>query len=78
MLPFTIGAEMTSIEYSGTSASLVNASQFIVGGIFMSIPGWLLDMALARSILEALYFLPIALLMAAILVVFLPETANKR
>ncbi len=78
MLPFTIGAEMTSIEYSGTSASLVNASQFIVGGIFMSIPGWLLDMALARSILEALYFLPVALLMAVILVVFLPETANKR
>lgn len=77
MLPFTIGAEMTSIEYSGTSASLVNASQFIIGGVFMSIPGWLLDASWAKNILEALYFLPIALIIAAILVVFVPETAPK-
>lgn len=76
MLPFTIGAELTSIKYSGTSASLVNASQFIVGGIFMSLPGKFLDSGWASNIVEALYIAPITLVIAAILAFFLIETAH--
>ena len=39
MLPFTIGAELVPPSLIGTSAALVNATQFIVGGIMMATPG---------------------------------------
>ncbi len=39
MLPFTIGAELVPPTLIGTSAALVNATQFIVGGIMMAAPG---------------------------------------
>ena len=39
MLPFTIGAELVPPSLIGTSAALVNATQFIVGGIMMAAPG---------------------------------------
>ena len=43
MLPFTIAAEIVSPSLIGTSAALVNATQFAVGGIMMAIPGRVLD-----------------------------------
>ena len=39
MLPFTIGAELVPRSLVGTSAAVVNATQFIVGGIMMAVPG---------------------------------------
>jgi MFS family permease len=39
MLNFPIGAELVKPELIGTSAAVVNAVQFIVGGIIMAIPG---------------------------------------
>ena len=39
MLPFTIGAELVPPSLVGTSAAVVNATQFIVGGIMMAVPG---------------------------------------
>ena len=39
MLPFTIGAELVTPALVGTSAAVVNATQFIVGGIMMAVPG---------------------------------------
>lgn len=43
MLPFTIAAELVSPNLIGTSAALVNATQFIIGGIMMAVPGRVLD-----------------------------------
>lgn len=43
MLPFTIAAELVSPKLIGTSAALVNATQFVIGGFMMAIPGRVLD-----------------------------------
>ena len=43
MLNFPIGAELVKPELTGTSAAVVNAVQFIFGGIIMAIPGRVLD-----------------------------------
>ena len=43
MLPFTIAAELVSPTLIGTSAALVNATQFVIGGIMMAVPGRVLD-----------------------------------
>ena len=39
MLPFTIGSELVPPSLIGTSAAVVNATQFIIGGLMMAIPG---------------------------------------
>ena len=39
MLPFTIGMELVPSSLIGTSAAVVNATQFIIGGLMMAIPG---------------------------------------
>ncbi len=43
MLNFPIGAELVKPNLIGTSAAVVNAVQFVVGGIIMAIPGRVLD-----------------------------------
>ncbi len=43
MLNFPIGAELVSSSLVGTSAAVVNAIQFIVGGMMMAIPGRVLS-----------------------------------
>ncbi|HEY7884473.1 MAG TPA: hypothetical protein VIC08_05940 [Cellvibrionaceae bacterium] len=43
MLNFPIGAELVKPGLIGTSAALVNAVQFIIGGILMAIPGQVLS-----------------------------------
>jgi len=43
MIPFTIAAELVSPALIGTSAALVNATQFVIGGIMMAVPGRVLD-----------------------------------
>jgi len=43
MLPFTIGSELVPFSLIGTSAALVNATQFIFGGIMMAVPGKILN-----------------------------------
>lgn len=42
MLNFPIGAELVKSSLIGSSAALVNAVQFIIGGIIMAIPGQIL------------------------------------
>jgi len=42
MISFTIGMELADRSHAGTSAALVNATQFIAGGILMAIPGRIL------------------------------------
>ena len=43
MLNFPIGAELVKPSLIGTSAAVVNAVQFIIGGIIMAIPGQVLS-----------------------------------
>ncbi|MCZ6719085.1 MAG: MFS transporter [Gammaproteobacteria bacterium] len=43
MLPYAIAAELVPASLIGTSAAIVNAVQFIVGGIMMAIPGRVLS-----------------------------------
>lgn len=43
MLNFPIGAELVRPNLVGTSAAVVNAVQFIIGGIIMAIPGQVLS-----------------------------------
>ena len=43
MIPFTIASELVSTAYVGTSASIVNGTQFLVGGLMMAVPGRVLS-----------------------------------
>lgn len=89
MLNFPIGADLVKPALIGTSAAIVNATQFIVGGIIMVIPGRVLSGTglIARigdvqsSVIPtvndyqwAIAILPISLFMALILFYFLKET----
>ncbi len=89
MLPFAIAADLVPVTLVGTSAALVNAVQFIVGGIMMAIPGRVLSgTGLIARIAEiegtsagtasdyrwAIIVYPIALVGALILHLFLKET----
>ncbi len=42
MLAFTVGAEQVPRSLLGTSAAIVNGTQFVVGGIMMAVPGHVL------------------------------------
>lgn len=89
MLNFPIGADLVKPALIGTSAAIVNAVQFIFGGLIMVIPGRVLSGAgLIARIAEiestatpsvsdyqwAIVILPIALFIALILFYFLKET----
>lgn len=43
MLNFPIGADLVPVSLIGTSAAIVNAIQFIIGGIMMAVPGRVLS-----------------------------------
>jgi len=89
MLNFPIGADLVKPALIGTSAAIVNAVQFIVGGLIMVIPGRVLSgtgliarigeiEAVATPTVNdyqwAIAILPISLFMALILFFFLKET----
>lgn len=90
MIPFAIAAELVDGALIGTSAALVNATQFIVGGIMMALPGQVLSgegiiSRLAISVANnevditsdyrvALMAYPLALFLALGLFLFLKET----
>lgn len=89
MLNFPIGAELVRPSLIGTSAAVVNAVQFIVGGLIMAIPGRVLsgtgliahfaeiEMSEAPTVSDyqwALLVIPLVLLMALLLFMFLKET----
>lgn len=90
MIPFSIAADLVKPTLIGTSAALVNATQFIVAGILMAIPGQVLSGAgvVARMAVDvsgtstaafesyrlALLIYPLALLLALGLFLFLNET----
>lgn len=68
MLPFALAAKQAGSAYAGTSAALVNGSQFLTAGILMSIPGELLTRGFSPNIQAALTVLPILLVIAILLV----------
>jgi len=89
MLNFPIGADLVKPALIGTSAAIVNATQFVVGGFIMVIPGRVLSgTGLIARVAEiegsvtptvndyqwAIAILPISLFIALILFYFLKET----
>ena len=89
MLNFPIGADLVKPALIGTSAAIVNAVQFIVGGLIMVIPGRVLSgTGLIARVAEiegsviptvsdyqwAMAILPITLFIALLLFYFLKET----
>lgn len=89
MLNFPIGADLVKPALIGTSAAIVNAVQFVVGGFIMVIPGRVLSgTGLIARVAEiegsvtptvndyqwAIAILPITLFIALILFYFLRET----
>lgn len=73
MLPFTMAAELAGTSLAGTSAALVNGTQFVAGGLLMFLPGWLQD-SLGLSMTGALLSVPVALAVGLLVAVALPET----
>ncbi|HHA19007.1 MAG TPA: MFS transporter, partial [Methylophaga sp.] len=89
MLNFPIGADLVKPALIGTSAAIVNAVQFVVGGLIMVVPGRVLSgTGLIARVAEiegsvtptvndyqwAIAILPITLFIALILFYFLRET----
>ncbi len=89
MLNFPIGADLVRPALIGTSAAVVNAVQFIVGGLIMAVPGRVLSgTGLIARIAEmegtakgtvqdyqwAMLIIPLVLAAALILFLFLRET----
>ena len=89
MLNFPIGADLVKPSLIGTSAAIVNAVQFIVGGLIMAIPGRVLvgsgfiarvaeiEGSVTPSVSDyqwALLIFPITLFLALLLFYFLKET----
>lgn len=92
MITFTIGMELTDKAHVGSSAALVNATQFIAGGILMAIPGRVLaGSGLIARVAEieaeaaetlqnyqwSLIIYPLVLITALLLFPFLKETYSK-
>jgi MFS family permease len=89
MLNFPIGADLVKPALIGTSAAIVNAVQFIVGGLILALPGRVLsgsgliarvakiEGSVTPSVNDyqwAISILPISLFIALILFCFLKET----
>jgi len=89
MLNFAVGADIVRESLTGTSAAVVNAIQFITGGVVMVIPGWVLAMLDANPSLApvgavtqhsfanyqlALFIFPVVLLIALLLFPFYRES----
>lgn len=70
MLPFAIAASAVDVRYIGTSAALVNGSQFLAGAFFVFIPGYLMRHADSLAVSQTLYVLPLAALLAAVLYLY--------
>ena len=58
------------VRYIGTSAALVNGSQFLAGAFFVFIPGYLMRHADSLAVSQTLYVLPLAALRAAVLYLY--------
>lgn len=66
MLPFNIAATMVPSKYTGTSAALVNGSQFLMGSFLMFIPGFLMENHITTNIHQALILFPILLILSMV------------
>lgn len=93
MIPYSIAADLVKPSLIGTSAALVNATQFIVAGVLMAIPGQVLsgEGIIARMAIDAtgnssatfenfrlaLIVYPCSLILALVLFLFLAETYPK-
>lgn len=80
MLAFTMAAEMVSPDKIGTSASLVNGTMFVMGGILMSAPGSMLGKSgLSLGAMQtAISVLLLTLLVATVASFAQKETFNPK
>lgn len=67
MLPFSIAAGFVDARHIGMSAALVNGSQFLLGAVLVSLPGYLLNRFPALAINQVLTLLPGLMFIALIL-----------
>lgn len=70
MLPFAIAGSAVDVRYIGTSAALVNGSQFLAGAFLVFIPGYLMRHGDTLAVSQTLYVLPLAMLLATLLYVY--------
>jgi MFS family permease len=78
MLSFTMVAELVPASLVGTSAAVVNATHFVVGGLLMAVPGWLLAEGPALDDLRlALAVMPAVLALGLLGAPFLVETYDR-
>lgn len=81
MLCFTIVAELVSDLYGGTAAAVVNGIVFLLGGLFLSLPGILLKMDVGGNPISLqMAFIPTLILIAGVLSIsalFLKDTFAK-
>ncbi len=87
---FTVAKELAPTAVSGTATSLVNASAMIVTALYQVLIGWLLDLnwtgGLAngarlyepQAYVTAFAAIPITLLVALVLLAFIPETRCRQ
>lgn len=82
MLSFTMAAEMVPEELEGTSAAITNGCMFLVSGIFIALPGYLLPEASSygasdfQTALMPIWIINVAAL--AICALFLKDTFKKQ
>lgn len=77
MLPFAIAASLVDTDHIGTSAALVNGSQFLFGAILVSIPGYLLNLSPEASIRQILLPVFFILLASTVCYVLLGKKASR-
>jgi MFS family permease len=79
MLGFTIAGESVSPNLIGSASAIVNGICFIIGGVLEAVPGYLLpadpDLADFRA---ALWIMPVALVIGALLTLGLRERAKTQ
>ncbi len=75
MLAFTMGAELAGLARAGTASSLVNGSQFVLGGLLMAVPGRLLSTG--QEITTASAAVAGIMIVLCLLALPLPETAGR-
>lgn len=80
MLCFAVAGDIVSLKLIGSASAVINATSFVVGGLAMAIPAYLLPEQINPSLAsfqKALVVMPICLLIALVLAFFVKETFRK-
>jgi len=79
MLGFTIAGESVSPTLIGSASAIVNGCCFIVGGLLVAIPSYLLpDAPTLADFRSALWIMPVTLLLGALCTLGLPGAISSR